>query len=624
MTGLRRTARAEDATSRTRNAWSLTGNDRSRQAAVWKLEKRRKKDEEKRDRPPSRRKRFLDPNDSFGKKSFVFQAKQSGLLDQFDLYDRSNRFAKPRQAEQLGWPDRLDDFQRSDPQPQRSEGLGQGDRLGRLNQFDQSQRPDHQPQQSQWSGQAGRMDRFNQPRRPERIDGNDQPQRSARFEQPDRSDQDDQSRQSQPRYYTERRFPQIKPHLIRQADRGYGALTEVKYTAPGSIFIYGKNCVKAALRAGKRQFYTLYMMLDRKEGMTTEETVIYRMAAGRGVSIVKVEDFKRGMLDKMSGGRPHNGYVLETSPLPQKPILGLCEVEESADRLGFYVKMDHQSKEQERVNGKDNFIPRMDGISPKPFILVLHNVVDPGNLGALVRTAHFLGVDAIAITRTHSATFDSVALKAAAGSAEEVTLFSISSAVDFVEQSKAFGWRSYAAVPPPSRATLSRGVDPPLTADEIERTDPLIRDPCILVLGNEGHGIGHALKDAVHHHVTIPGWRPYRTVDSLNVSVAGALMCQSFLKASHASEGMVEAAANRWKKTHAKPQQSPIRPEPPLQPQTGDFGCRFLARRRHNANHLSRFLIQQREEKRRNIEYKYCFRKEGPGAKPAPTSDADS
>ncbi|RCI09094.1 hypothetical protein L249_5065 [Ophiocordyceps polyrhachis-furcata BCC 54312] len=369
--------------------------------------------------------------------------------------------------------------------------------------------------------------------------------------------------------------PRIKPHLLRQADRGYGVLTEVKYTASGSIFIYGKNCVKAALRAGKRQFYTLYMMVDKNRGMTAEDTIIHRMAAGRGVSIMRVEDYKRGMLDKMSGGRPHNGYVLETSPLPQKPILGLGEVEESADRLGFYVKLDHQSKEQERINGKDNFIPRMDGISPKPFILLLHNVVDPGNLGALVRTAHFLGVDAIAMTKTHSATMDSVALKASAGSAEEMTLFSVSSAVDFIEQSKPFGWRSYAAVAPLSKATLSRGVEPPLTAGEVERTDPLIRDPCILVLGNESQGLGHAIKDAVHHHVTIPGWRPYRTVDSLNVSVAGALMCQSFLKASHASEGMIEAAANRWKKVHVKPNRRPIRPEPPLQPQTGDFGWLF-------------------------------------------------
>lgn len=341
------------------------------------------------------------------------------------------------------------------------------------------------------------------------------------------------------------------------------------------MFIYGKNSVKAALRAGRRKLYKLYMLRDKRRDMTHDETIIHEMAIGRGIEIANVQEVKRGMMDKMSGGRPHNGIVLEASPLPQKPLLSLGDIEDSDKRLGFYVKLDHQSREDAEINGTENFIPRLTGISPKPFVVLLNHVVDPGNLGALVRSAHYLGVDAIVLTDTHSASLDSCALKASAGAAEEMTLFSVSSAADFIEQSKQHGWLSYAAVAPPSRSMLAKGADPPISMQEVEQADPLISHPCILVLGNEGQGIEPDIKAAVHQQVTVPSWRPSRSVDSLNVSVAGALLCQSFLRASQASESMVQAAAKRWSQGRTKREQPPPRPEAPLPAEAGDFGCIF-------------------------------------------------
>ncbi|KAF4584098.1 alpha/beta knot [Ophiocordyceps camponoti-floridani] len=376
-------------------------------------------------------------------------------------------------------------------------------------------------------------------------------------------------------YYTEGRFPKIQPRLLEQASRGHGPLTEIRYSAAASMFIYGKNSVKAALRAGRRKLYKLYMLRDKRRDMTHDETIIHEMAIGRGIEIANVQEVKRGMMDKMSGGRPHNGIVLEASPLPQKPLLSLGDIEDSDKRLGFYVKLDHQSREDAEINGTENFIPRLTGISPKPFVVLLNHVVDPGNLGALVRSAHYLGVDAIVLTDTHSASLDSCALKASAGAAEEMTLFSVSSAADFIEQSKQHGWLSYAAVAPPSRSMLAKGADPPISMQEVEQADPLISHPCILVLGNEGQGIEPDIKAAVHQQVTVPSWRPSRSVDSLNVSVAGALLCQSFLRASQASESMVQAAAKRWSQGRTKREQPPPRPEAPLPAEAGDFGCIF-------------------------------------------------
>ncbi|PFH59415.1 hypothetical protein XA68_12417 [Ophiocordyceps unilateralis] len=592
MTGLRRTAKAED---RRMPAWSRKDKDEIKIPTIWRAENQKKSKDEEDEKVwrPSRRKRFNDPNDPFGKKSFVYQIKQAALGDQTDQYDASDR------GERSDRRDGSNGFsQRGQPDP--SDGPGRRDGSDGLSQReppDQSDEPDrdgpgrldrpHRRDGSDRLSQREPPDQSDEPDRdgpgrrdrPHRRDGSDRLGQGDRPSRQGRSDPSVGTHQSGPSassYFTQSRFPTIEPRLLKLASKGHGPLTEVKYTAGGSIFIYGKNAVKAALRVGKRKLHKLYILRDKRRSMTVEETIIHETAVGHGMRVEFVEDFKRGMLDKMSGGRPHNGYVLEASPLPQKPVLSLCEVEDAASRLGYFVKLNHQSREEEEVNGKDTFIPRTHGISPKPFVMLLNNVVDPGNLGALVRSANFLGVDAVAITDRQSASIDSVALKASAGAAEEITLFSVSSAVDFIEQSKTFGWVSYAAVSPPTKGMLARGARTPISPSDIEQTDPLISHPCILVLGNEGLGIAPPIKAAVHHHISIPTWRPTRTVDSLNVSVAGALLCESFLRASKASETMIEAAASRWKQSHAKnSQKPPSRPEAPLSAQTGDFGCIF-------------------------------------------------
>ncbi len=110
------------------------------------------------------------------------------------------------------------------------------------------------------------------------------------------------------------------------------------YTTAASQFLYGSTVVKAALAAQKRRFYKLYLA----EGSKSETGGIRACAAKLGVEVRLLSTEAQSQMDRMSKGRPHNGVVLETSPLPQPPVkaLGACTDEPA----GFGVLLGWQSK----------------------------------------------------------------------------------------------------------------------------------------------------------------------------------------------------------------------------------------------------------------------------------------
>jgi 21S rRNA (GM2251-2'-O)-methyltransferase len=294
--------------------------------------------------------------------------------------------------------------------------------------------------------------------------------------------------------------------------------------------------VEAALKDSRRQLYKLYIYSGDDRRNVAQDDALEQLARRKGVDVTKVPNNGLRMMDKMSGGRPHNGCVLEASPLPQLPLKALGPLSEDPAKPGFYVDMAHQSSEEAKVNGTTNFINYQLPKERKPFILLLDGILDPGNLGAILRTAAFLGVNGIAITRDSSATLTAVALKASAGASEVATLFSVSSTVDFLTRSKENGWSVYAAVPSTKR---SRG-NSHLTVDRVETYDPLSSQPTVLVIGSEGEGLSKPVRRLADHEVSIPSPSGgfLSVVDSLNVSVATGILCTAFLKKQ--SSGMIE------------------------------------------------------------------------------------
>lgn len=309
------------------------------------------------------------------------------------------------------------------------------------------------------------------------------------------------------------------------------------YTTPASEFLYGTSVITAALLSSRRKLYKLYIYGGDNREVHEQDRRIRELALERGVVAERVKGDWLRLMDKMSTGRPHNGYILEASPLPKLPVVGFQAV---VKRNGsFHVILDHQSREDEAVNGTSTDIKYDVGFPRYPFVLLLDGILDPGNLGAILRTAFFLGVDTVAISNRSSAPVSPVALKASAGASETLPLLSVSQPGSFIDTCKSNGWKIYAAAAPtPGKRT---GVGNYFSTSNLG--SPVRNHPCLLILGGEGEGVRWNVQRLADFDVGIDGPRIGQgKVDSLNVSVAAGLLCEAFLrKPDKRRENVVDA-----------------------------------------------------------------------------------
>ncbi|KAF2493172.1 alpha/beta knot [Lophium mytilinum] len=238
-------------------------------------------------------------------------------------------------------------------------------------------------------------------------------------------------------------------------------------------------------------------------------------------------------MDKMSSGRPHNGCIVEASPLPRPPIasLGAASMESNT----FRVTLSHQSREDADINGSEEYYSYPSSGWRHPFVLYADGVTDEGNLGGIIRAAYFLGVDAIALPTRTSAPLTHVALKASVGAAEAIPIFAIADPTGFMKDSSEAGWRIYASDAPTPIASAPGGFGTQFdltAASPFQHAHPLARHPTILMLGSEGSGIKSSLMARAHFKVGIRGARLIDEVgvDSLNVSTAAAVLCGEFMR----------------------------------------------------------------------------------------------
>jgi 23S rRNA (guanosine2251-2'-O)-methyltransferase len=137
-------------------------------------------------------------------------------------------------------------------------------------------------------------------------------------------------------------------------------------------------------------------------------------------------------------------------------------------------------------------------------IVVLDGVQDPHNLGAILRTACGLGVTGVVIPRHRAASVTSTVRKVAVGAEQRIAVSQVANLSRFLEAAeKAEFWR-YAAV--------SEGGEAIPGIELAERT--------VLVLGAESTGV----RPNVRAHCDVSVTLPLSGVESLNVSVAAALM----------------------------------------------------------------------------------------------------
>jgi TrmH family RNA methyltransferase len=138
-------------------------------------------------------------------------------------------------------------------------------------------------------------------------------------------------------------------------------------------------------------------------------------------------------------------------------------------------------------------------------VLVLAGLQDPGNVGAIVRTAAACGASGLVTIEGSANPFGWKALRGAMGGTFRVPVAARGTLHDVIAAARDADVRLIAASP--------RGGTP------LPRVD--LRGPTAIVLGGEGAGISEEALAAVSETVTIPMRPP---VESLNVAIAAALM----------------------------------------------------------------------------------------------------
>ncbi|RLD75320.1 MAG: 23S rRNA (guanosine(2251)-2'-O)-methyltransferase RlmB, partial [Bacteroidetes bacterium] len=158
-----------------------------------------------------------------------------------------------------------------------------------------------------------------------------------------------------------------------------------------------------------------------------------------------------------------------------------------------------------------DIIPNIYEKGEDPFILVLDEVSDVRNFGAISRTAECAGVHAIVIPDKGSAAINSDAVKASAGALYQIPVcrvHNILSAIDLMQES---GLQIIAASE---------------KADK-DYTEISFKGPLAIVMGSEENGVSHKILKLCNNNARIP---ILGSIESLNVSVATGILLYEAVK----------------------------------------------------------------------------------------------
>ncbi len=231
--------------------------------------------------------------------------------------------------------------------------------------------------------------------------------------------------------------------------------------------VYGLRPVEEALRA--KRVHALFVA----EGMEDERGPAGPLLAAAKAAGVPPVPRARPALDALAAGGVHQGVVAVTGEYPYASVEQILHAGQRAGR--------------------------------PPLVLVLDGLQDPQNFGALVRTAHVVGVDGIVIPRDRAVAVTPAVVKASAGATEHARIAFVTNVARALEELKAAGLWVCGAV--------AQEGEPPWKID--------LKVPLALVLGAEGRGIRPLVLRGCDLFVRIP---MVGQVASLNVGAAGAML----------------------------------------------------------------------------------------------------
>ena len=241
----------------------------------------------------------------------------------------------------------------------------------------------------------------------------------------------------------------------RRQDRGRDRHGE-RHTADDAVILYGWHTVTAALANPERRIRKLF---------ATENAL--RRLADDGIAVPVTPEIMRpdALATRLTPDAVHQGLIAQADPLPS---------------------------------------PAIEDLPATGIVLVLDQITDPHNVGAILRTAAAFAVAAIVTTARHSPEATGALAKSASGALELVPIVIVQNLARALAGLKARGF-------------LTVGLDS-------EASDDLaaiaLHEPLALVLGAEGKGLRQLTGATCDRlaQLALPG-----TIKSLNVSNAAAL-----------------------------------------------------------------------------------------------------
>lgn len=229
--------------------------------------------------------------------------------------------------------------------------------------------------------------------------------------------------------------------------------------------IIGRNPVAEALSSNR----PIESILVAKNNRTGSVVAVLSKAKKKGITIKEVDNKK---LDFMTNSATHQGIVA---------IAAVKEYSSVEDILNL-------AKERDEA----------------PFIVILDEIEDPHNLGAIIRSAECSGAHGVIIKKRHSAGLSYTVAKASAGAIEYVPVARVSNISAVIDELKEQNIWVY-------------GAD--MNGTDYEKCD--FTGGAAIVIGNEGKGISRLVREKCDTIVSLP---LKGKINSLNASVAAGII----------------------------------------------------------------------------------------------------
>lgn len=227
--------------------------------------------------------------------------------------------------------------------------------------------------------------------------------------------------------------------------------------------IEGRNAVLEALKNGREIDY-IYIKKGENEGSINK---IIGKAKDMKI-MIKVVD--KNKLDEMSESKNHQGIIAVANEYRYFELEEILE--QTREKAGFF--------------------------------LILDEIEDPHNLGAIMRSAEASGVDAIIIPKRRACQVNATVEKTAAGATSHIKIVRVTNLAQTIEKLKDSGIWIYS-----------------VDMDGADYTKTDLKGKIALVIGNEGKGISRLVKEKSDFTVSIP---MKGHINSLNASVAASIL----------------------------------------------------------------------------------------------------